>query len=48
MDINENLEKLTHQLLLEIGEDPNREGLKERLIVFQKLGNIFLKVIIKI
>ena len=28
MDINENLEKLTHQLLLEIGEDPNREGLK--------------------
>ena len=28
MEINEKLEKLTHQWLLEIGEDPNREGLK--------------------
>ena len=43
MEMNEKLEKLTHQLLLEIGEDPNREGLKRTPTRVTKAWKYFSK-----
>ena len=42
------IEKITKQLLTEIGEDPNREGLIKTPIGYQKLGSFFRKVIKRI
>ena len=43
MEMNEKLEKLIHQLLLEIGEDPNREGLKRTPTRVSKAWKYFSK-----
>ena len=39
------IEEITKQLLEEIGEDPNREGLIKTPIEYQKLGSFFQRVI---
>jgi len=43
MKTNEKLEKLTHQLLLEIGEDPTREGLERTPARVSKAWQYFSK-----